>query len=84
MLPTMRAKSKKSAEHPDPSTSGKDLGNFAGFAHSRIAAHFQAALGGYCSLSFLLECPSTLHFPKALDNRSTVKGEPPLAANRPL
>ena len=52
MLPTMRAKSKKSAERPEPSASGKDLGNFTGFAHSRTTAHFHAALGGYSSTTY--------------------------------
>src|ERR1017187_9814021 len=48
----MRAKSKKSAERPEPSASGKDLGNFTGFAHSRTSAHFHAALGGYSSATY--------------------------------
>src|ERR1022692_1150608 len=48
----MRAKSKKSAERPEPSASGKDLGNFTGFAHSRTTAHFHAALGGYSSTTY--------------------------------
>src|SRR3984885_2711873 len=46
----MRIKSKKS--QLSPSHSGKDLGNFTGFAHSRISAHFQAALGGYSSATY--------------------------------
>jgi hypothetical protein len=48
----MGAKSKKNAERPDPSAAGKDLRNFTGFAHSRAAAHFHAALGGYSSTTY--------------------------------
>ena len=50
----MRIKSKTSTEHPNlsPSGFGKDLGNFTGFAHSRISAHFHAALGGYSSATY--------------------------------
>jgi hypothetical protein len=43
----MRVKSKKIAGTPDERGSGKDLGNFTGFAHSRISAHFHAARAGY-------------------------------------
>jgi hypothetical protein len=32
--------------------SGKDLGNFTGFAHSRIAAHFHAARTGYSTANY--------------------------------
>src|SRR5580698_7838522 len=48
----MPAKSKKTAGRPEPSAEGKDLGNFTGFAHSRTAAHFHAALGGYSSATY--------------------------------
>ncbi len=39
----MRARSKKSAKRPDPSAAGKIL-EIHGYAHSRTAAHFHAAL----------------------------------------
>jgi predicted phosphodiesterase len=52
----MPAKSKKSAERrrraPDETGSGKDLGNFKGFAHSRITAHFQAARAAYSTTTY--------------------------------
>ena len=52
----MRAKSKKSAERrrgaSDETGSGKDLGNFKGFAHSRITAHFQAARAAYSTTTY--------------------------------
>jgi hypothetical protein len=52
----MPIKSKKSTERqrgtPDETGSGKDLGNFTGFAHSRISAHFHAALAGYSSATY--------------------------------
>jgi Calcineurin-like phosphoesterase len=50
----MRVKSKKSAGRgtPDETGSGKDLGNFTGFAHSRIPAHFRAAAGGYSTATY--------------------------------
>ena len=52
----MRVKSKKSAEPhrgtPDEEGSGKDLGNFTGFANSRIAAHFHAARAGYSTTTY--------------------------------
>jgi hypothetical protein len=47
----MRLKTKKSAARrggtPDEAGSGKDLGNFTGFAHSMISAHFHAARTDY-------------------------------------
>jgi hypothetical protein len=53
---TMRTKSKKSDERQrgtsDESGSGKDLGNYTGFAHSRFAAHFRAALTGYSTSAY--------------------------------
>ena len=52
----MRGKSKKSAARgrgtPDETGSGKDLGNFTGFAHSRTSAHFHAALAGYSTTTY--------------------------------
>jgi Calcineurin-like phosphoesterase len=52
----MHLKSKKSAERrratPGKTGSGKDLGNYTGFAHSRVTAHFQAALTGYSSTTY--------------------------------
>src|SRR5580704_5453234 len=48
----MRVDSKKSTEGSGPSASGKDLGNFTGFGHSRASAHLQAALGGYSSTTY--------------------------------
>src|ERR1035438_7603664 len=52
----LRVKSNKSAERrhgtSDEAASGKDLGNFTGFAHSRITAHFHAALGGYSTATY--------------------------------
>jgi hypothetical protein len=52
----MSVKSKKSAERgrgtPDEPGSGKDLGNFKGFAHSRISAHFQAARAAYSTTTY--------------------------------
>jgi hypothetical protein len=46
----MRAKSKKNTERrlgtPDQKHSGKDLGNFTGFAHSRITSHFRVRADG--------------------------------------
>src|SRR6204780_1323860 len=52
----MAARSKKGAERrretPDEKGPGKDLGNFTGFAHSRIAAHFHAALTGYSTATY--------------------------------
>ena len=45
----MRVASKKRRRGgmPGETGPGKDLGNFTGFAHSRISAHFHAALAGY-------------------------------------
>jgi hypothetical protein len=48
----MRVESKKSTEGSHASGSGKDLGNFTGFGHSRASAHLQAALGGYSSTTY--------------------------------
>src|ERR1700680_3574871 len=52
----VRVKSNKSAERrpgtSDEAGSGKDLGNFTGFAHSRISAHFQAARAGYSTATY--------------------------------
>jgi len=52
----MRVKSPKSAqprgETPNETGSGKDLGNFTGFAHSRLTAHFHAALAGYSTATY--------------------------------
>ena len=52
----MRVQSKKSAERrrgtPDEANSGKDLGNFTGFANSRITAHFHSALAGYSTMTY--------------------------------
>jgi hypothetical protein len=52
----MRVRSKKSAERrrgtADEKGSGKDLGNFTGFAHSRISAHFHAARTGYSTTTY--------------------------------
>jgi hypothetical protein len=52
----MNVKSKKSAERrrgtPNEAGSGQDLGNFKGFAHSRISAHFQAARAGYSTTTY--------------------------------
>jgi hypothetical protein len=56
MSTKMGLKSKKSAEHrrgtPDETGSGKDLGNFTGFVHSKISAHFQAARAGYSTATY--------------------------------
>ena len=53
-LSKMRVRSKKSADPgtPDETGSGKDLGNFTGFAHSRITAHFHAARTGYSTTTY--------------------------------
>src|ERR1700681_2163576 len=52
----MHAMSKKTTEGrrgmPDETASGKDLGNFTGFAHSRLSAHFQAARTGYSRATY--------------------------------
>src|ERR1035441_5406681 len=50
----MRVRSKESADRgtPDETGSGKDLGNFTGFAHSRIWAHFHAARTGYSTTTY--------------------------------
>jgi hypothetical protein len=52
----MNVKSKKSAQRgrgtPDETGSGKDLGNYTGFAHSRITAHFHSALAGYSTTTY--------------------------------
>src|SRR6204780_2301444 len=52
----MRVKSKKSAEghgrKPGETGSGKDLGNYTGFAHSRITAHLRASLAGYSTTTY--------------------------------
>jgi Calcineurin-like phosphoesterase len=52
----LRVKSKKSAKRgngtPSETGSGKDLGNYTGFAHSRITAHFHAALTGYSRATY--------------------------------
>jgi hypothetical protein len=49
-------KSKRSAERgretPDETGSGKDLGNFTGYASSRSAAHFHAARAGYSTATY--------------------------------
>jgi hypothetical protein len=37
---------------PREEGSGKDLGNFTGFAHSRLAAHVHAALTGYSTRTY--------------------------------
>src|SRR6476661_6586217 len=56
MATKMGGKSKKSAEHRrracDETRSGKDLGNYTGFAHSRISAHFQATRAGYSTATY--------------------------------
>jgi hypothetical protein len=52
----MAAKSTKSGGHrrgtPGERGSGKDLGNFTGFAHSRASAHFHAARAGYSTETY--------------------------------
>src|ERR1039458_2528853 len=52
----LRGKSNMSDERrheaPDKTACGKDLGNFTGFAHSRITAHFHAALTGYSTATY--------------------------------
>ena len=52
----MRVKSNKSGERrrgtPQETGSGKDLGNFTGFANSRITAHFHAARAGYSTATY--------------------------------
>jgi hypothetical protein len=52
----MRVKSKKNDKDqggaPGEISSGKDLGNFTGFAHSRIAAHWRAAGTGYSTSTY--------------------------------
>jgi hypothetical protein len=54
ILSKMRVRSKKSADRgtPDETGSGKDLGNFTGFANSRISAHFHAARTGYSTTTY--------------------------------
>jgi hypothetical protein len=53
----MRVKSNKSAERrrgtPGEAGSGKDLGNFTGFANSRITAHVHAARAGYSTAAYV-------------------------------
>ena len=50
----MRVKSKKSVRRaiPGKTGSGKDLGNFTGFAHSRFSAHLHAAVAGYSTAAY--------------------------------
>ena len=52
----MPLKSKTSTERrhgtPDGAGSGKDLGNFTGFAHSKISAHFHAARAAYSTTTY--------------------------------
>jgi hypothetical protein len=52
----MHLKSKHSADRqggkPDQPVSGKDLGNFTGFAHSRMSAHLHAARAGYSTATY--------------------------------
>jgi hypothetical protein len=52
----MRVKSTKRAAHrrgvPNDTGHGKDLGNFTGFGHSRLAAHFRAARTGYSTATY--------------------------------
>src|ERR1700686_4488559 len=52
----VKSKAKKNAEHrreaPDEAGCGKDLGNFTGFAHSRITSHFRAARTGYSTATY--------------------------------
>src|ERR1700690_1420883 len=52
----LHGKSKKSAKRrrgtPDETGSGKALGNFSGFMHSRFTAHFQAARAGYSTATY--------------------------------
>ena len=52
----MPLKSKTSAARPQGTTdevgSGKDLGNFTGFAHSKISAHFHAARAAYSTTTY--------------------------------
>src|ERR1019366_811784 len=52
----MNLKSKKSAERrrgtPGETGSGKDLGNYTGFAHSRFTAHFRAAGAAYSTATY--------------------------------
>jgi hypothetical protein len=52
----MPLKFKTSAARPpgttDEAGSGKDLGNFTGFAHSKISAHFHAARSAYSTTTY--------------------------------
>jgi Calcineurin-like phosphoesterase len=50
----MPFQTRRARDAPDSNdaASGKDLGNFTGFAHSRASAHLQAAFGGYSSTTY--------------------------------
>ena len=52
----MRDKSKKTVKGPrgtpDKAGSGKDLGNFTGLGHSKIASHLRAARAGYSTATY--------------------------------
>src|SRR5580700_95428 len=56
MANKMGVKSKKRAESrrqaPGERGSGKDLGNYTGFAHSRISSHFQSVRAGYSTATY--------------------------------
>src|ERR1700683_4751810 len=47
-----RTSAKRRRRTPDQEGSGKDLGNFTGFAHSRISAHIHAARTGYSTARY--------------------------------
>ncbi len=52
----MRAKSQKASQHPrgpdGEAPSGKDLGNFTGFAHSVTASHFHSVRANYSTSTY--------------------------------
>jgi hypothetical protein len=68
----MRAKSKKSADagaHHE-SGYGRALGNFKGFAHSRITAHFQASRAAYSTTT----CdPANVHLGRERQTKDILK-----------
>jgi hypothetical protein len=70
-LSKMRVRSRKSTDRgtPDETDSGKDLGNFTGFAHSRISPHFHAVRTGYSTTTY---DPIAAFLPGRLFTRSEI------------
>src|ERR1017187_6018830 len=51
-FPPSKSSSSRSRTIRFGQSTGKDLGNFTGFAHSRITAHFHAARTGYSTTTY--------------------------------